>query len=555
MVTYLRFYRDTPEGRAILRSWAKKSGKLAPTITAELAKAGLPTELVWQALVESGHNPSIRSPAGAAGLWQFMPETARSYGLIVDRWVDERLDPQRSTEAAVRFLGDLQRRFGNWELALAAYNMGDAGLARAVRKYNTNDFYALTRLEGGLPWETALYVPRIVALAIAMANRDAFGIAEVQPDPAQVFDTVLVGPGQPLASLARAIGMPEGELVRQNPQFLAGRTPPALGTPTSVRVHVPDGMGELATRKLARSVGLEPDLEVWQVRRGDTPDSIARSRGVSLDTLRQINRLGEEALETGSLLLVPRTNASQTELEFAEEDRVVVVATSVAAPPERRRVFYRVVPGDTLSGIARSFGVSRSELLSWNPIDPSARLQSKMVLEVWLPTSRKVDGVAYLEEKAVRVLVAGSAEFADYFEALRGNERVVVEAKANDTLASIGARYGVSPGSMERINRRSRSEKLTAGEAVVVYVRRGHAAAPATHPVTPTPTPNGAGATTVRPAPAASARPAPAASARPAPAASARPGVALATPSARPPVASASTASTASIPSAEQRPR
>jgi len=145
VVRYLEFYRDHPQGRAIARAWAKKAGRYAPAVRAGLARAGLPTDLVWLSLIESGHNPTIRSPAGAAGLWQFIPESARLYGLTVDRWVDERLDPQRSTEAAALYLSDLYQRFGSWDLAMAAYNMGHGGLSRAIAKYNTNDFWELSR--------------------------------------------------------------------------------------------------------------------------------------------------------------------------------------------------------------------------------------------------------------------------------------------------------------------------------------------------------------------------------------------------------------------------
>ncbi|HXK17131.1 MAG TPA: lytic transglycosylase domain-containing protein, partial [Polyangiaceae bacterium] len=182
VVRYLHFYRDTPSGRAIARTWAKKAGRYAPVIKSELGRAGLPTDLVWLSLIESGHNPTIASPVGAAGLWQFMPDAARSYGLTVDRWVDERLDPERSTQAAVRYLSDLYRRFGSWELAMAAYNMGYGGLSRSVKKFNTNDFWELARYEAGIPWETTLYVPKILATAVLMNNRRAFGLDSVSED-------------------------------------------------------------------------------------------------------------------------------------------------------------------------------------------------------------------------------------------------------------------------------------------------------------------------------------------------------------------------------------
>src|SRR4029078_2259873 len=143
-------------------------------------------------------------PAGASGLWRFVPESPRMYGLTVDRWVDERLDPQRSTEAAVRYLSDLRARFGSWEVAMGAYHMGHGGLLRAVRKFNTNDFWALSRYEAGLPWETTLYVPKILATAVVMANKKAFGIDDIEQDAPIAFDTVQVAPNVDLADVARA---------------------------------------------------------------------------------------------------------------------------------------------------------------------------------------------------------------------------------------------------------------------------------------------------------------------------------------------------------------
>ena len=174
---------------------------------AKLRRAGLPTDLVWLSMIESGHNPTIESPAGAVGLWQFIPTSGRMYGLTVDRWVDERRDPARSTQAAIRFLSDLYQRFGNWELAMGAYNMGYAGMSRAVAKYNTNDYWALSRMESGIPWETTLYVPKIFALAIVMNNREAFGVGRTQLDPAEAFDSILLEPATPLSDAARAAGI------------------------------------------------------------------------------------------------------------------------------------------------------------------------------------------------------------------------------------------------------------------------------------------------------------------------------------------------------------
>jgi membrane-bound lytic murein transglycosylase D len=473
VIKYLKFYRDSPSGRAIAKAWAKKSGKYVKALRAELGKAGLPTDLVWLSLIESGHNPTITSPAGAAGLWQFMPDAGRTYGLVIDRWVDERLDPERSTEAATRYLGDLYRRFGSWDLAMASYNMGYGGLSRAIRKFSSNDFWELSRHEAGLPWETSLYVPKIVATAIMMNNPAAFGIADVTPEPPESFDTVLVGPGTPLDAVARAAGVGIETIEAMNPQYLAGRTPPS--TPgqkaTSYRVRVPSGRGKSASQALALAPSQLDGLVTYVVRAGDTAESIAAAASTTEAKIRSLNRIGsQEVLAAGAVLLVPQQDRRPVEPEAPRED-VVVVSRRVTAPPGKERLFYRVVSGDTLGKVADAFRVSRHELLAWNALDEGARLVPGMTLQVFVKQGTDVR-VRCMKERDARVLVAGTPEFFDYYEGLNGKKRIVVAARPGDTLASVGRRYGMTVGWMERVNRRSRTDKLEPGESLIVYTDR-----------------------------------------------------------------------------------
>jgi membrane-bound lytic murein transglycosylase D len=493
VVKYLEFYRDSAKGRSIARVWAKKSGKYVGALRAELAKAGLPTDLVWLSLIESGHNPIIVSPAGAAGLWQLMPDAGRLYGLTVDRWVDERFDPQRSTEAAVRHLSDLYRRFGSWELAMAAYNMGYAGLVKAIRKFNTNDFWELCHYEAGIPWETTLYVPKIFALAVVMNNKRAFGLTDVVPDPPASFDTVLVSSAVTLESVAAAADTPLAAVEQLNRHYLAGRTPPLRpgDQKTTYAIRVPPGKGAAATEKLSKTSEPDAGIEPYVVRFGDTVDSIASARKTSENRIRSLNRIASgEALSAGTVLLVPRgagaapaesavsavsapDAAADAENGGADSaDVVVVVPPRQFAYPDRQRIFYRVLSGDSLGGIALAFGVTRAELVAWNSIDQNARLQGGMVLQLFVTKNRLLSHVRYTKETDARVLVAGTPEFFDYFEGLRGRKRIKVVAREGDSLRTIGNRYGMSIGWMERINRRSRTDKLEAGDAVIVYVDR-----------------------------------------------------------------------------------
>jgi len=471
VVKYLKFYKDDARGRSILRVWAKRAGRLVPALRAEFAKAGLPTDLVWLSLIESGHNPTIVSPAGAAGLWQFVPESARMYGLTVDRWVDERFDPERSTEAAVRYLSDLRTRFGSWELAMAAYNMGHGGLLRAMKKFNTNDFWVLTRYEAGLPWETTLYVPKILATAIAMANKKAFGIDDVEPDAPLSFDTVEVGPGVDLADVARAAEAPLEDVRALNAQYLSGRTPPLAGAVKHWSVRVPEGRGIVAGERLAQSAARTSSLgDPYVIKFGDTVDAIAQSFGVSMRDLAERNRVTlDERLHAGNVLFVPRAAAS-VELKAADEE-VVVVPARRFPEGDHRRVFYRVLQGDTLAEIASAFGVAASDVALWNALDGGANLQQGMTIQVFVPKDADLSRVRFLAEHEARVLVAGSEEFFEFFEAQNGRKRIAITAKKGDTLASIGRRYGMSTTMMERINRLPASSPIREGDTIVVYAK------------------------------------------------------------------------------------
>lgn len=469
VLRYLSFYRDSPSGRAIARVWAKKSGRFNTLMRAELAKAGLPSDLVWLSMIESGHNPTIVSPVGAAGLWQFMPHAGRAYGLTIDRWVDERLDLERSTEAACRYLSDLYRRFGTWDLAMASYNMGYGGLSRSIRKYNTNDFWELARYEAGLPWETTLYVPKILATAIVMNNRRAFGLDDVEPEAAERYDTVLVGAGVPLRVVARLASVAESIIESLNPQYLSGRTPPT-NRGRSWPVRVPAGSGASVTQALARENPEDESLFAYVVKTGETVESIAQAHGTTEAQVRSINRIdSKETLSTQSVLLVPRGERVKEE---GDPENWVVVPPRVFTYPDKKRVFYRVIAGDSVGKIANVFRVARPDVSLWNALDEQARLHSGMVLQLFVNKKADLSHVRHVPENKVRVLVAGSLDFFEHHEGQNGKKRLVVRAKQGDSLALIGKRYGMTVGSMERVNRRSRTDPVLPGEPIVVYTER-----------------------------------------------------------------------------------
>ncbi len=469
VVTYLKFYRDSHRGRTIAAIWARKAGRYVAAMKAELRRAGLPSDLIWLSMIESGHNPVIRSPAGAVGLWQFMPETGRMYGLTVDRWVDERRDPARATQAAIRFLGDLHQRFGNWELAMGAYNMGYAGMSRAIAKYNSNDYWTLSRLESGIPWETTLYVPKIFALAIVMNNREAFGLGRIKADATVSFDTILVLPATSFKEVAEACGAAQELIAQLNPQYLAGRLPPEKPADVgSWKVRVPRGTGRAAAPKLAKKE--QSKVQLHQLRYGEGLREVAQLWGVSERSLRATNRLVKrEVLPPGTLLILPKT---ATKLPTPPAVDAVVVARRVTPGDSQKLVFYRTQGSESLEEIASHLGVSTFELARYNSLNPRAKLRARLVIQALVSDSATFDKIALLNTQGAQVLLAGSPEFHSYFEGLKGKRRVTIAAQKGDTLHKIGRKYGMSVGSMERVNRRSRRTSLVPGQELVVYTNK-----------------------------------------------------------------------------------
>lgn len=473
VVRYLEFWKDDPRGRAIFATWLRRSGRYRDTIRRALRRKGLPEDLLYLSMIESGFEPVARSPVGAMGLWQFMPETGRIYGLSHDRYVDQRLHVQQSTDAAADYLGDLYRRFGTWELAMASYNMGYGGMLSVVRRYNTNDYWALSHAENSLPWETTLYVPKVVAAALVGRNLAVFGFQDVALDAALEGDEVPAPPNTALASIAQAVGVTPKELEQLNPELRAGRTPP-IATADYI-IHVPRGKSDAARAAIAKLAKTPNATDKYVVRFGETLAEIAIAKKTTASKLAELNGFpANEPVRGGTTILVPRVNEapSATPASMNPQRPVAVVPQDVFVYPDRRRVFYRVLTGDSVRDIATNFKVSVDELVRWNAIDPAARLVDGMLLQVFVPSDVDLDKSVSLKESDVRVIRAGTDDFFHEFDE-KGRKRITVTAKAGDTLDAIGKRYGVTPTLMERVNRKPRSEALRDGDPVVVYLPAG----------------------------------------------------------------------------------
>lgn len=467
VLKYLQFFHDDPRGRGMAALGWRRVNRYSETIRTAFRTEKVPEALIWVSMAESGFNPTARSHVGAVGLWQFMPDSAKIYGLRVDRWLDERKDPARASAAAARYLADLHRRFGSWELALAAYNMGFGGLSAAIRKYNTNDFWELCRYEAGIPWETTLYVPKILAMTIVAENPKIFGLDGLQQEPKVASEPLRAAASTSLAAIARAANMDEAELQTLNPQISAKRTPPAPLVEYEIQVSI--GKAADIMLRLESEAQKDPKTQLLTIRFGQTIASLARDLGVSRASLANLNGLAyDENPLPGEAILIP----ASAKLTPSGERPVVVVPQSSPAIPGRQRVFYRVINGDTLEAIAAAFRVQTDDVRSWNLLDPSARLLEGTTLQLFLPPHQDLSGVVVFRESEVRTLIVGSENFFDWFESQKGRRRVIVTVGPRETWQTLARKYGISLGLLERINRRSHTVPLKPGETVIVYTRK-----------------------------------------------------------------------------------
>jgi len=306
--------------------YLKRSGRYEGMIRSKLRERGMPEDLVYLSMIESGFNPNARSRAAAVGLWQFIEGTGERYGLRIDRYVDERRDPEKSTDAALRYLNDLYEQFGSWYLAAAAYNTGENRVSRVMREVTGSekgeeaDFWRIRRR---LPAETREYVPLMLAAALIGKEPHKYGLGDVERYLPAPTERVRVPGGIDLELVAKSVGVEERALRDLNPQLVKGITPPGDDT---YEVRIPQGRrvafaanferirGEAKARiraeaerktKLARAEKARSRARMHTVRKGESLWTIARRNDTSVATLKRVNGLRSSRLRPGQRIRIP----------------------------------------------------------------------------------------------------------------------------------------------------------------------------------------------------------------------------------------------------------
>lgn len=464
LVRMLEYYRSDARGRALMRGLLTRKGRYGGLLAAKLKAAQLPEDLVYLAMVESAYDPRAKSEVGALGLWQLMAAAAAAYGLDMSRWVDERMNVSRSTDAAVQYLRDLYADLGSWPLSLAAFNMGSGALLRSMQKYNTNDFWLLANLEAGLPFETVGYVTKVSAFAIIGKNPSRFGLSDVVPDPPVETAEVTLPGGTALSRVARAAGIDLEQAAALNPDLKRSRLPPDA---KAWSVRIPKDRLARFRDKWASSGNGMPAHRTHVLRLGERVSEVADMYGTTVGKLYKLNDLEDGSnIRAGAKLLVPDVDPAPR----AEPDPPTVgVLGDRFVYADRRRVFYRVADGDELREVAQFFRVTPDEILLWNRVSHDCKLQRGMFLQLFVPLDADLTQAIVLSPNDVRTIVVGSEDFFNYHETQQNRTRIRYRVKPGDTLKSVSERFGLSIGSIARINQFGRDTKLKPESEIIVY--------------------------------------------------------------------------------------
>lgn len=386
--------------RELFTTWLERAQVYIPDMLEILREEGIPDDIVYLPLIESGFNPHAVSPAYAVGQWQFIQATGKRYGLEINNWIDERKDWEKSTRAAAQYLSDLYEMFGNWELALAAYNCGEARVAREIAKHDSYDYWVISQ---SLPRETRNYVPVYLAALIIAKNPEKYGFSATYDIETIETVRVPVPPKKSLRDIAKVTGIDHKMLEELNPSLLNKATPPG----SDYFLYVPKQHKQTVVAKRTQIASID-DISlqrsgsyVYTVRRGDSLWNIARNHRVSVANIRSTNNLRNDTIRPGQKLVIPGgvspgiQRAGSYEYVVRPGDTLGHIAVNhgvsvdalrryngisgtfikagqkIKIPSTGNVISYRIKQGDTLWDIANRYSVTVADIKRWNSLESS----------------------------------------------------------------------------------------------------------------------------------------------------------------------------------------
>lgn len=460
---YLHLFQNRQ--RRSFEIWLSRSGKYKDFIRQELRKAGLPEDLLYLAMIESGFNPSAYSHAHASGLWQFLACTGREYGLRIDSWVDERRDPKKATIAAIAYLSRLYEIFDDWHLAVAAYNGGKGRIGRAVKRYNTRNFWEIAQ-KGTIPLETKRYVPRLIAAIMIAREPEKHGFTDIKYQLPVVYDIVKVPPRTSLKAAAVAAKVDLKTIRSLNNELSKDQTPPDL---KQYQLRVPRGSSDLIVANLKRvhpifTTGYKTHI----VRKGDTIAGICRKYNINKKTLLKANNLRSSSLRTGVRLRIPYTTI-----------RYVLLPQGVSPEEYYSRtgrrshlVLHKLKRGDTLSRISRLYGVPVELIMEWNGIIDAHRIQAGQQIALYIDRGRTGKKQRYSVDKPAagsgEIIILAAGKKRQISDKSVETQLTWYKVRSGDSLWDIARKFGVPTGSIRKWNH-LKSNLIHPGKRLIIW--------------------------------------------------------------------------------------
>jgi len=381
------------KGHDYMERYLQRSAQYMPLMKKILRQNGMPEQLIYLALIESGFSSKIKSRAGAVGFWQFMPGTGKHYGLKRNRWIDERSDPVRSTEAAAAYLKGLYNLFGNWYLAIASYNVGENRIKNLVMKYETRNFWELAR-QKKLPVETQHYIPKFIAAGLIAQEPEKYGFVGVDYRDEMKFENFTITENVDLSKFAEGLSVDYHKLADMNPQFRTHYAPASQSEPVTIRI--PEGKHEAAKvvyeasvvkdkRFVATASDKPAGYKRHRVRRGETLEAIANKYDLSEEDILKANRWrSPKRLRPGMSLKIPAfKNSDSRNSTSISRKNMMADARRVHSVLPRLHV---VKKGETLMAIARHYRLTVTRLARANKL--TSRSQIQIGQRLMLPPSK-----------------------------------------------------------------------------------------------------------------------------------------------------------------------
>ncbi len=366
VASIIKFFQN--DGRSSVQNWLNRMDKYKAIMLPILEEEGVPPELFYVAMIESGLNPKALSYAYASGYWQFIASTGKIYGLKKNYWVDERRDFVKSTRAAARYFKDLNKFFDDWYLALAAYNCGQARVNRTIKRQGTRDYWKLSRL----PSQTRNYVPNVMAALFIANNPEKYGFT-IQPDAPLVWTEKEINKSIPLDEISKIMGVKTSVIQKYNPELKQNGIPPLKEKEKyTIRLPlpIPDSFDSLFAL-IPVDDGEEIVLTDHKVHRGESLWLIARKYGVTIQDIVSLNKLhNAKYIRPGQKLKIPTDG-------YAEYKRKTM------AEAQSKKIYYTVRYGDTLSGIAQKYYTSVRKIKKWNGLRGDF-IRSGQKLIIWI---------------------------------------------------------------------------------------------------------------------------------------------------------------------------